>query len=103
MTDHPYLLCAIVGLFAAAPAGLIMGRAISLMSPPHRAQGNAILYTFFYGGMGLIPSVVGWGADVTGTAATPLYFSASALLLSVPLFLVLHAMASRLSVERAAV
>jgi predicted MFS family arabinose efflux permease len=101
LSDRPYLLCAAVGLFAAAPAGMIMGRAISLMSPPHRAQGNAILYTFFYGGMGLIPSVVGWGADITGTAATPLYFSAIALLVSVPLFLVMHAMAKRLTAERA--
>ncbi len=102
-SDHPYLLCAVIGLFAAAPAGMIMGRAISLMSPPYRAQGNAILYTFFYGGMGLVPSVVGWSADITGTAATPLFFSATALLLSVPLFLVLHAMAKRLSAERAAI
>ncbi len=101
LTSYPYLLCAAVGLFAAAPAGIIMGRAISLMSPPYRAQGNAILYTFFYGGMGLVPSLIGWGADRTGTAATPLYFSAAVLAFTIPLFLVLHAMAKGREAEAA--
>ncbi len=93
--DQPYLLCAAIGLFAAAPAGIIMGRAISVMSPARRAQGNAILYTFFYGGMGVIPGLIGWSADSAGTAAAPLYISATILVLSVPLFLALNAASRR--------
>ena len=57
------------------------------MSPANRVQGNAILYTFFYGGLGLIPGVVGWTADVAGTAAAPIFLSAVILVLTVPLFL----------------
>ena len=93
--NQPNLLCAAIGLFAAAPAGIIMGRAISVMPPASRAQGNAILYTFFYGGMGLVPGLVGWTADRAGTAAAPLYFSAVILVLSVPLFLALGAVSRR--------
>ncbi|MCS5605704.1 MAG: hypothetical protein NZ936_08960, partial [Alphaproteobacteria bacterium] len=64
-----------------------MGRAVLSMSPSNRVQGNAILYTFFYGGLGLIPGVVGWTADVAGTAAAPIFLSAVILVLTVPLFL----------------
>ncbi|MDA1099508.1 MAG: MFS transporter [Proteobacteria bacterium] len=95
LSGQPHLLCAAIGLFAAAPAGIIMGRAISVMSPSYRAQGNAILYTFFYGGMGVIPGLIGWSADSAGTAAAPLYFSATILVLSVPLFLALNATPGR--------
>jgi predicted MFS family arabinose efflux permease len=94
-SDQPYLLCAAIGLFAAAPAGIIMGRAISIMSPPRRAQGNAILYTFFYGGMGVVPGLIGWSADSAGTAAAPIYLSATILTLTVPLYLGLNALAQR--------
>jgi hypothetical protein len=76
-----------IGLFAAAPAGIIMGRAILTMSPAYRPMGNAILYTFFYGGMGLAPGLVGWSADISGTAATPIFLSAAILALTAPLFL----------------
>lgn len=93
-SDQPYLLCAAIGLFAAAPAGIIMGRAISIMSPSRRAQGNAILYTFFYGGMGVIPGLIGWSADSAGTAAAPIFLSATILTLTVPLYLGLNALAS---------
>ncbi len=93
--DQPYLLCVAIGLFAAAPAGIIMGRAISVMSPARRAQGNAILYTFFYGGMGVIPGLIGWSADSAGTAAAPIFISALVLGLSVPLFLALNAVSRR--------
>ena len=92
-SDQPYLLCAAIGLFAAAPAGIIMGHAISVMSPSSRAQGNAILYTFFYGGMGVVPGLIGWSADSAGTAAAPIYLSATILTLTVPLYLILQTMA----------
>lgn len=87
LVEQPFVLSALTGLFAAAPAGIIIGRAISIMSPANRAQGNAILYTFFYGGMGLVPGLVGWTADLTGTAAAPIYISAAVLALTAPLFL----------------
>ncbi|MFP6747851.1 MAG: MFS transporter [Alphaproteobacteria bacterium] len=95
LVDQPFVLSALTGLFAAAPAGIIMGRAISIMSPANRAQGNAILYTFFYGGMGLVPGLVGWTADLTGTAAAPIYISAAVLALTAPLFLGQYLLARR--------
>ncbi|MFP6770916.1 MAG: MFS transporter [Alphaproteobacteria bacterium] len=87
LVDQPFILSAMIGLFAAAPAGIIMGRAILTMSPANRTLGNAILYTFFYGGMGLAPGLVGWSADISGTAATPIFLSAAILALTAPLFL----------------
>ena len=93
LVDYPFVLCGAIGLFAAAPAGVIMGRAISLMSPSHRALGNAILYTFFYGGMGLGTGMFGWSADYMDTAAAPIYLGATCLILTIPLYLGLHLMA----------
>jgi len=98
MLDYPYVLCAAIGLFAAAPAGVIMGRAIALMSPSRRALGNAIMYTFFYGGMGLGPGLFGWSADAADTAAAPLYLGAACLILAVPLYWGLHLMVRARSV-----
>ncbi|MFP6697131.1 MAG: MFS transporter [Alphaproteobacteria bacterium] len=87
LVDQPFILSAMIGMFATAPAGIIMGRAILTMSPANRPMGNAILYTFFYGGMGLAPGLVGWSADISGTAATPIFLSAAILALTAPLFL----------------
>ena len=87
LAEFPFVLSALTGLFAAAPAGIIMGRAVQSMSPSNRIQGNAILYTFFYGALGLIPGAVGWTADVTNTAVAPVFLSAAILALTAPLFL----------------
>jgi len=87
LVDQPFLLSALIGLFAAAPAGIIMGRAMKIMSPANRALGNAILYTFFYGGIGLAPGLIGWTADISGTAAAPIFLCAAILALTAPLFL----------------
>jgi len=86
LSDQPYLLSAGIGLFAAAPAGVIMAAATGAVEPRYRAQGNGIIYTVFYGGMGLCPAAVGWAADVAGTAAMPVYISGLVLLSSALLY-----------------
>jgi len=95
LTGMPYLLSAGIGLFAAAPAGVIMAAATSAVEPRYRAQGNGIIYTFFYGGMGLCPPLVGWSADLSGTAATPVYISGAVLLASALLYPMYRAVLAR--------
>jgi len=43
LTEFSFVFSALSGLFAAAPAGIIMGRAVQSMSSSNRIQGNAIL------------------------------------------------------------
>ena len=95
LVDQPYVFSLLFGFFGAAPAGIIMGRAVLTMSPHNRALGNAILYTFFYGAMGLVPGLIGWTADISGTAATPIFLAAAILALTVPLFLGQYLLARR--------
>jgi len=92
--DYPYAINAGIGAFAAAPAGIIMAAAIGVLSPQYRAQGNGIIYTFFYGGMGVCPILAGWLADATGTAATPIFMCAG-VLFSMAAFYPLFRMATR--------
>jgi predicted MFS family arabinose efflux permease len=93
--DAPYALSAALGLFAAAPAGIIMAGVIGVMSPPFRAHGNAVLYTWFYAAMGLGPGFIGWAADLAGSVAAPMYLSAGVLVLSILLFIGFRSVAAR--------
>jgi predicted MFS family arabinose efflux permease len=93
---QPYFLSICTGIFGAAPAGVLMAAAIGVLEPRYRAQGNAILYTFFYGGMGFAPGLIGWFADSAGTAAVPVYFSGFVLLLSAALYPVYRRVTVRL-------
>ena len=45
--------------------------------------------------MGVVPGLIGWSADSAGTAAAPIYLSATILTLTVPLYLGLNALAQR--------
>jgi predicted MFS family arabinose efflux permease len=84
--DNVYLVGAAVGIFASVPAGIIMAAAIGVVAPRHRAKANGIIYTFFYGGIGICPAIVGWAADASGTAATPVYISGVVLLITAAAF-----------------
>jgi MFS family permease len=94
---QPYALSAIIGFFGAVPAGVLMAAAIGVLEPRYRAQGNAIIYTFFYGAMGLCPGLIGFLADQSGTAAAPIYFAGAMLLLSAGLFPMFRMLTSRLA------
>lgn len=82
----PILLSIILGLAAAAPAGVLMATVTGVMQPRFRALGNGIYYTVFYGGMGLAPALAGLAADQAGTASAPIYLAASVVFVTVPLF-----------------
>ena len=99
---HPYVMSALIGLFAAAPAGILMAAATGVMEPRYRAQGNGIIYTFFYGGMGVCPALVGWAGDVAGTAAAPVLIAGSVLLLTAVLYPLFRLGTDRLAVRPAA-
>lgn len=93
--DAPYLLSIVLGLVAAAPAGVLMAAATGVMQPRYRAQGNGIYYSVFYGGMGIAPAFAGWTADAAGTASAPIYLAAAVLLATVPLFFLFVAWSAR--------
>lgn len=86
LIDWPYLLSAGIGAFAAAPAGIVMAAVTGVVSPQYRAQANGIIYTVFYGGIGLCPALAGWLADAAGTAAAPIYLCAAILLVTAALY-----------------
>lgn len=84
--NAPITLSIILGLAAAAPAGVLMAAVIGVMQPRFRAQGNGIYYTIFYGGMGIAPALAGLTADQAGTASAPIYLAAFVVFATVPLF-----------------
>lgn len=96
---HPYALSMVAGMFGALPAGVLMASAIAVLEPRYRAQGNAIIYTFFYGALGLCPGLIGWMADQSATAAAPVYFAGVVLLLSAGLYPLFRMLTSRLATQ----
>lgn len=91
----PILLSIVLGLAAAAPAGVLMAAVTGVMQPQFRAQGNGIYYTVFYGGMGIAPAVAGLAADQAGTASAPIYLAACVVFVTVPLFALFSRWTSR--------
>ncbi len=68
----PAVSLALVGLFAAPPASLVMAMAGRALSPASRGFGMGIFYTQFYAGMALLPALAGWTRDLTGDPGAPL-------------------------------
>lgn len=72
----PVLLFAIIGLFAAPPAGLIMKLPTEGLRAENRAAGMGIFYSCYYAGMaGLVP-LAGLLRDTTGSPSAPLLLGA---------------------------
>jgi predicted MFS family arabinose efflux permease len=77
---------ALIGLLFAPPAGLIMTLPGEAARPARRAIVMGIYFTCYYAGMGVLPALAGYARDLTGAAATPLWFAA-AMVLAASLFL----------------
>jgi predicted MFS family arabinose efflux permease len=75
-------LFAIVGLTFAPPGGLIMALPGKAARRQHRAMAMGIYYTCYYAGNGALPALAGYARDISGSAATPLWFAVAMLILA---------------------
>ena len=83
---------AIIGLLFAPPAGLIMTVPAQAAPPERRAVVMGIYFTCYYIGMGVLPGLAGYLRDVTGNAATPLWFAAAMMLVATLMLLLFRAL-----------
>ncbi len=73
----PVLVCAVFGVLAGPPAGLIMALPGSALRPKNRAAGMGVYYSCYYAAMaGLVP-VAGAVRDATQSPQAPIYFAAA--------------------------
>jgi MFS family permease len=68
-------LFALIGIAFAPPGGLIMTLPGEALRPEHRALGMGVYLTWYYAGMGVLPAAAGLARDLSGNAATPLWFA----------------------------
>ncbi|WP_281016323.1 MULTISPECIES: MFS transporter [unclassified Minwuia] len=71
-----------IGLLAWSPAGAIIAVPVQILSPANRAMGMGIFFSYYYLGIGILPSVAGYLGDVTGDPAAPILFATALLLLA---------------------
>jgi len=77
----PFIL---FGIFAWAPAGPIMALPGEVLHPDNRGPGMGLFFSWYYLGMGLLPTLAGLTYDLSGKPAAPLYFAAAAMILCIP-------------------
>jgi MFS family permease len=69
-------LSLLIGLFGAAPAGVIMALTADAMAPQRRAFGMGVFFSVFFVFMAVTPPVAGWLYDRNGDPYGPVVFSA---------------------------
>jgi MFS family permease len=72
----PLLACALFGLVAGPPCGLIMAMPGEVLTARNRAAGMGVYFTCYYVGMTALIPLAGALRDVTKDPATPLWFAA---------------------------
>ncbi len=97
----PLAAFAVFGVFAWAPAGPIMALATEAMRPINRGPGMGIFFTWYYAGMGILPAIAGVTADLTGSVAAPLYFSAAVMVSCVGILAVFRTLRASLPIPMA--
>lgn len=75
-TGIAVLLSLLVGLFAVAPAGIIMALTGQAMAPQRRAFGMGVFFTLHFVIMTLAPPLAGWLYDRSADAFSPMLFAA---------------------------
>lgn len=93
----PLVTFILFGVFAWSPAGPIMALPGDVLHPENRGPGMGIFFTWYYVGMGVLPTVAGLTYDLTGNSAAPLYFAAMMMMACVPLLGVFRVLASRMA------
>lgn len=75
----PLLACALFGLVAGPPCGLIMAMPGEVLTARNRAAGMGVFFTFYYLGMTALIPLAGALRDASQDPATPLWFAAATL------------------------
>jgi MFS family permease len=75
----PLLACALFGLVAGPPCGLIMAMPGEVLTPRNRAAGMGVYFTCYYLAMTALIPIAGALRDATRNPATPLWFAAATL------------------------
>ena len=71
-----------IGFIFGPPGGLIMTLPGEAAPPERRAVTMGIYFTCYYIGMGILPPIAGYARDLTGSAATPLWFAGAMAVLA---------------------
>jgi MFS family permease len=85
----------LIGVAIGPSPPSIVALPAQVLSAENRGPGIGIFFTWYYGGMAIGPAIAGFGRDVTGSAATPLYFGASMFGLVIVFLALFHAAARR--------
>jgi hypothetical protein len=72
----PLVACALFGLAAGPPCGLIMAMPGEVLTARNRAAGMGVYFTCYYLAMTALIPVAGALRDATQDPATPLWFAA---------------------------
>lgn len=75
----PVWSCALFGLLAGPPCGLIMAMPGEVLAPHQRAAGMGVFFTCYYLGMTTLIPLAGALRDITHDPATPLWFAVATL------------------------
>jgi MFS family permease len=76
----PLLACALFGLVAGPPCGLIMAMPGEVLTARNRAAGMGVYFTCYYLAMTALIPMAGALRDATRDAAAPLWFAAATLI-----------------------
>ncbi|WP_270933784.1 MFS transporter [Falsiroseomonas oryzae] len=83
------------GLMMGLPVGVVMAMPAQALRPESRSVGMGLFYTWLYLGHALMPPAAGWLQDRTGTAATPLLFTAALVAAMLPMHALFGAVSRR--------
>jgi predicted MFS family arabinose efflux permease len=87
LADAPVAWAAVVGVFGAVHASVIIALGTLSARPENRAVGMGLFYTMYYGGNTVGPAFCGWAADRLGGPSGAMLAAALVSSLAVPAFL----------------
>ena len=76
VAHDPILPFGVLTVVVGVPAGLIMALPAQALRPQNRAGGMGVYFTWYYGGMALLPGLAGMARDLTASPAAPALFAA---------------------------
>jgi hypothetical protein len=82
VAHDPIIPFGVLTVVVGMPAGLIMALRAQTLRPENRAGGMGAYFTWYYGGMALLPGLVGMARDLTASAAAPALFAAGMMALA---------------------
>jgi hypothetical protein len=88
-----------MGIIGGIPAGSIMAMPAAALRPESRAVGMGLFYTVYYGVYAVLPALAGLALDFTNSTASPLFFGAILLFVSISLLAWFRLVQNRLAFQ----